>query len=131
MESYDDFQNRYGWYRTTLHRDATGPLALRLAGYAGMFTTFLNGQLTTLDHLDAKAGDNSLAILVKAGPRSKVFGFLGPIGKRNATGIWGGLYFDGSLVKPDITWKQNLQPDRPGKLAAAAGSRTNSISGCF
>lgn len=69
MESYDGFENRYGWYRTVFHRDAAGQLSLHFAGQSGAFSVFLNGQPASLDRLDAVAGDNTLAILAKIGPR--------------------------------------------------------------
>ncbi len=120
METYDDFQNRYGWYRTTLHRDAAGPVTLRLADSSGTLTPFLNGQPAKLDHLEAAAGDNSLAILVKAGPRSKIWGFTGPIGERNACGIWGGVSFDNASTPVDVTWKQISSWNRPDNFADMA-----------
>ena len=117
METYGDFQNRYGWYRTTLHRDVARPVALRLADHSTTLVPFFNGQPAKLDHLDAKAGDNSLAILVKAGPRSKVWGYTGPIGARNASGIWGGVSFDPASTNVGVTWKQSSSQDRPAKFA--------------
>ena len=35
MESYDGFQNRYGWYRTTFSRARRGPVSLHFAGSSG------------------------------------------------------------------------------------------------
>ena len=32
METYDSFQNRYGWYRATLHADKAGPVSLHFGG---------------------------------------------------------------------------------------------------
>ncbi len=116
METHDDFQNRYGWYRTTFHRDAAGPVSLNLDGSAGTLVPFFNGQPAKLDNLDVRAGDNSLAILVKADARSKLFSFTGPVGWRNAKGIWDGVSFDSSPAKVDVTWKQFTSWDRPANL---------------
>jgi hypothetical protein len=41
METYDSFQNRYGWYRTVLHRDAAGPISLHFAEQSGTFVAYL------------------------------------------------------------------------------------------
>jgi beta-galactosidase len=114
MESYDGFQNRYGWYRTTFHRDAAGPVALRFSGQSGAFAVFLNGEPASFNHLDAKAGDNTLAILAKIGPRPKLFGFTGPIGTGAARGLWGGISTDTSPIKPDVTWKHWTTAGNPG-----------------
>ena len=77
METYDSFQNRYGWYRATLHADKAGPVALRFGGQSGTFVPYLNGQPGTTTALNygqsgsltfpnAQPGDNTLTILVKA-----------------------------------------------------------------
>jgi len=57
MESYDSFQNRYGWYRTNLHRDSDGTISLHFGGKYGSFVVFLNGKPASLDHLETKSGD--------------------------------------------------------------------------
>jgi beta-galactosidase len=117
METYDGFQNRYGWYRTILHRDVAGPLSLHFSGKSGSFAVFLNGQSAFFDKLDAKAGDNTLAILAKAGPRATLYNFTGPIGTRTIRGLWGTVstsatgtplaqsvwYFHGGLAGLDET----------------------------
>jgi len=105
MESYDGFQNRYGWYRTTLHRDTAGPVALNFMGKSGTFSVFLNGQPASFDRLDAKAGDNTLAVLAKIGPRPKLWNFTGPIGNGAARGLWGDVSTD-STPTITIAWKQ-------------------------
>ena len=111
MESYDGFQNRYGWYRTTLHRDAAGPVSLHFGGSSGAFAAFLNGQPASLDHLDAKAGDNTLAILAKVGARPKTT-YGGPVGKRNARGLWGGVSEEKTPTPIPVTWKHWNHADR-------------------
>ncbi len=114
METYDSFENRYGWYRTTLHRDAAGPVSLHLVGQSGAFQVFLNGKPASPAHFqydqsatmkvgDARAGDNSLAILVKASPRSKN---VTPSGMVHARGIWGGISTDASSTPLAVSWKQ-------------------------
>ena len=116
MESYDGFQNRYGWYRTVLHRDAAGPVSLHFGGSSGTFVAFLNGQPASLDHLDAKAGDNSLAILAKVGARPKTT-YGGPVGKRNARGLWGGVSDEKAPTPVPVAWKRWNKPDarrKPG-----------------
>ena len=111
MESYDGFQNRYGWYRTVWHRDAAGPISLRFGGSSGTFVAFLNGQPASLDHLDARAGDNTLAILAKVGARPKTT-YRGPVGKRNARGLWGGVSEEKTAVPLPVAWKQWTHADR-------------------
>ena len=111
MESYDGFQNRYGWYRTTLHRDAAGPVSLHFGGSSGTFVAFLNGQPASLDHLDAKAGDNSLAILAKVGARPKTT-YGGSVDKRNARGLWGGVSDEKAPTPVPVAWKRWNKPAR-------------------
>ncbi len=68
---------------------------------------------------DAKAGDNTLAILVKASPRSKGPSY-GLIGRRNARGIWGGISYDKASTPLPVTWKkgENVATDAdPDDLA--------------
>ena len=116
METYDSFQNRYGWYRATLHADKAGPVSLHFGGQSGTFVPYLNGQpgaTTTLNYgqsrslafPNAQPGDNTLAILVKASPRSKnVYREL--IGMRTARGVWGGVSADSVATRIDVSWKK-------------------------
>ena len=116
METYDSFQNRYGWYRATLHADKAGPVKLHFGGQSGTFIPYLNGQpgtTTTLDYgksssltfPNAQSGDNTLAIFVKASPRSKnVYREL--IGMRTARGVWGGVSADPASTQVDVSWKK-------------------------
>jgi beta-galactosidase len=114
MESYDNFQNRYGWYRTVLHRDSAGPVALRFSGRSGDFAVFLNGQPSSFDHLDARAGDNCLAVLAKIGPRPKLYAFTGLIGTEAARGLWGSVSTEKNAEKPGMTWKKWNGSGNPG-----------------
>jgi beta-galactosidase len=122
MESYDSFQNHYGWYRTVLRRDAAGPVSLQFAGQSGTFAAFLNGQparpatfqygeSATLPLGNAKAGDNSIAILVKAYPRSKTAYYF-PAGMIHARGVWGGVSTDAAPTPLVVNWKQWQNPSR-------------------
>ncbi len=116
METYDSFQNRYGWYRATLHADKAGSATLHFGGQSGTFVPYLNGQpgaTTTLNYgqsgsltfPNAQPGDNTLAILVKASPRSKnVYREL--IGMRTARGVWGGVSADSAATRIDVSWKK-------------------------
>ena len=114
METYDSYSNRYGWYRTTLHRDAAGPVSLHFGNQSGLLTAYLNGQPSASANLQynesgklivshVPAGDNTLAILVKASPRSK--NVSGLIGARNARGIWGGISHDQAPTPLPVVWK--------------------------
>jgi beta-galactosidase len=116
METYDSFQNRYGWYRATLHADKAGPTTLHFGGQSGTFVPYLNGQPGTTTTLrygqsgsltfpNARPGDNVLAILVKASPRSKTV-FRDLIGMRTARGVWGGVSADTVATKVDVSWKK-------------------------
>ncbi len=111
METYDGFQNRYGWYRTAWHRDTAGPVSLHFGGSSGTFVAYLNGQPASLDHLDARAGDNTLAILAKVSARPKTT-YHGPVGKRNARGLWGGVSEEKAAVPIPMAWKQWTHADR-------------------
>ena len=114
MESYGGFENHYGWYRTVLHRDAAGPAALHFSGQSGEFAVFLNGQPASFDHLDTKAGDNALAILVRAGGRQTLYGFTGPIGNQTSRGLWGGVSSDPAPATPAVAWKRWSSSGNPG-----------------
>ncbi|MGA3171504.1 MAG: beta-galactosidase [Chthoniobacteraceae bacterium] len=106
MPAYDSFQNRYGWYRTTLHSDSAGPVSLHFSGQSGAFAVFLNGQPASFDHLDVKAGDNTLAILGKIDPRPKLFNFTGAIGTQAYRGLWGQVSANGAPSPlSQATWR--------------------------
>jgi beta-galactosidase len=109
MESYDGFQNRYGWYRTLLRSGSAGVISLHFSGHSGDFAVFLNGQPASFNHLELKAGDNTLAILTKADPRPDLYNFTGQIGNRNARGLWGEVSTEEFPSSPD-------QPSKPSRL---------------
>ena len=130
METYDSFQNRYGWYRATLHADKAGPVSLHFGGQSGTFIPYLNGQpgtTTTLNYgqsgsltfPDAHPGDNTLAILVKASPRSKD-AFREFVGMRTARGVWGGVSADAASTPVDVSWKKWDKATKGADAAALA-----------
>jgi beta-galactosidase len=119
METYDGFQNWYGWYRTVLHRDKAGPISLHFTGRSGAIAAFMNGRPGTLERLDANAGDNCLAILVKASARPKTT-YHGPVGKRNARGVWGGVSTETAATPFAVTWKKWGKPHRDADIAEIA-----------
>jgi beta-galactosidase len=125
MESYEGYENRYGWYRTVLHRDSAGIVALHFSGMSGAFAVFLNGRPSSFDHLEARAGDNTLSVLVKAGARPTLYNFTGPIGNLVARGLWGGVSTDQSPVRPAVTWKRWSNPGSPGNAADIANPNYN------
>ena len=118
MENYDEFQNRYGWYRTTVHAQTAGPVSLHFSGAAGKLVPYLNGRPEDLAKLDLKAGDNSLAILVKANPRPKGMArYSEPVGTRLSRGVWGGVSMDPVATMPNVAWKMIPQLSKDGELA--------------
>jgi beta-galactosidase len=130
METYDSFQNRYGWYRATLHADKAAPVTLHFGGQSGTFVPYLNGQpgiTTTLTYgqsgsltfPDARPGDNTLAVLVKASPRPKTT-YHGLVGMRTARGLWGGVSADAASTSIDVSWKKWDQATRDADAAALA-----------
>ena len=130
METYDSFQNRYGWYRATLHADKAGPVTLHFGGQSGTFIPYLNGQPGTTTTLtygqsgsltfpDAHPGDNTLAIFVKASPRSKD-AFRELVGMRTARGVWGGVSTDAASTPVDVSWKKWDKATKGADAAALA-----------
>ncbi len=130
METYDSFQNRYGCYRATLHSDKAGPVSLHFGDQSGTFVPYLNGQPGTTTTLtygqsgaltfpDARSGDNTLAIFVKASPRSKVL-FYDLDGMRTARGLWGGVSADTASTPVDVIWKKWDKTTRDADAAALA-----------
>lgn len=104
METYDSFQNRYGWYRTTI-TSGNAPLNLHLAGFSGDLQVYLNGKPADLKSLPVVAGDNNLAIFVKAAPRSKLYNFIKQPGLDLARGIWGGVVTRAEPLLTITEWK--------------------------
>jgi beta-galactosidase len=130
METHDSFQNRYAWYRTTLHADNPGPVSLHFGGQSGTFVPYLNGQpgpTATLPYgksgflqfPDARAGNNTLAILVKAAPRAKTM-YHDLVGMRTARGLWGGVSADAASTPVDVSWKKWDKPTRGADAAKLA-----------
>ena len=116
METFDSYQNRYGWYRATIPGGAS-PLNLRFAGSGGDLTAFLNGEPVQLKALPLKPGKNSLAILVKANPRPKWYAFIYASGLDAARGVWGPTYFAEKPLLTITDWKtivaDNPKQDHP------------------
>ncbi len=130
METYDSFQNRYGWYQATLHADTAGPVSLHFGGQSGTFDPYLNGHPGTTSALthgqsgsltlpDARPGDNTLAILVKASPRSKTL-FYDLDGMRTARGLWGGVSTNAASTPVDVSWKRWDKATRGADASALA-----------
>ena len=93
MEQYDDYPNGWGWYRTTIHRDAPGNVTLKFTGAGDVLRFFVNGQRVSGDKngatLSLQVGDNELAVLCWNDGRPKMYNFTGPTGLMAAKGIWG------------------------------------------
>jgi beta-galactosidase len=93
MEQYDDYPNGWGWYRTTIHREAAGNVKLQFTGAGDVLRFFVNGQRVAGDKngatLSLQAGDNELAVLCWTEGRPKMYNFTGPTGLIAAKGIWG------------------------------------------
>jgi beta-galactosidase len=128
MQTYDSFENRYGWYRATMHLDLPGAVSLHFARQSGTILPYLNGQPGTPVTLaygqagniqlpSALAGDNTLAILVKAGPRSKSLSSM-PGDLKSARGVWGGVSTDQSATPVTVMWKQWNKAPRDADPAA-------------
>ena len=93
MEQYDDYPNGWGWYRTTIHRDAPGNVRMHFTGAGDVLRIFVNGQRVAGDKngatLSLQSGDNELAVLCWTEGRPKMFNVTGPTGLMAAKGIWG------------------------------------------
>jgi beta-galactosidase len=101
MGRLDGFQNRYGWYRTTITSEKEQSIALRSPGHGGSFLTWLNGELQeNLDHLHLKKGENHLAIMVKANPRQKWYNFTGSTLDGGYKGIWDVTFTESKGTEP-------------------------------
>ena len=107
MEQYGDYPNGWGWYRTTIHRNAPGTVMLKFAGSGDVLRLFVNGQRVAGDKNGApfslQAGDNELAVLCWNEGRPKMYNFTGPTGLMAAKGIWGPVTLtegsDGTAMK--------------------------------
>ena len=121
MASYDGFQNRYGWYRTTYHADAAGTLSLHFAGTPETKVIFWNGQpVPSLQNLQANAGDNTLSVLVKAEPRTTLYLWTGPIGDKVARGFRGPVSNETAGTDLPVTWKTWHANGSPGTAEQVA-----------
>ena len=128
MQTYDSFENRYGWYRAMLHLDLPGPVSLHFAQQSGTILPYLNGQpgapvslaygqAGNIQLPSAPAGDNTLAILIKAGPRSKGLSST-PGDMKSARGLWGGVSTDQAATPVTVAWKQWNKAPRDADPAA-------------
>ncbi|HEY4328263.1 MAG TPA: beta-galactosidase, partial [Phycisphaerae bacterium] len=109
MEQYDDYANGWGWYRTTIHRDAAGDAALRFTGAGDVIRVFLNGQRINGDKTGAtlklNAGDNELAVLCWNEGRPKMYNFTGATGLMAAKGVWGPVMLVDKAIASISNWK--------------------------
>ena len=115
METYDSFQNRYGWYRATLHPDKPGPVSLHFGGQSGTFIPYLNGQpgtTTTLTYgqsgsLTSRRARRATTPSPSSSRRPRdprLFREL--VGMRTARGLWGGVSADAASTPVDVSWKK-------------------------
>ncbi len=105
METYDSFQNGYGWYRATFTSPSEAKVGLALAGHAGDLRAFLNGEPADLANLPVKKGRNTLAILAMTTPRPKMFNFVGAPNMNGARGVWGAVKATGDSVLKWSPWR--------------------------
>jgi len=109
MEQYDDYPNGWGWYRTTIHREAAGSVMLRFTGAGDVLRFFVNGQRVAGDKngatLALKAGDNELAVLCWTEGRPKMYNFTGPTGLMAAKGIWGPVTLTDQKLASISNWR--------------------------
>jgi beta-galactosidase len=99
MEQYEDYPNGWGWYRTTIHRDAPGDVQLKFTAAGDVLRLFVNGHRVAGAKngatLSLQAGDNELAVLCWNEGRPKMYNFTGPTGLTVAKGIWGPVTLTG------------------------------------
>ncbi len=107
MQSYDSFQNHYGWYRTTLQTAAAKTVNLQFMGKNGYFQAFLNGEPADLSRLALKPGENKLAVFVKIGPRPKLGAFTSVLGTRCFSGLWGDYTTADKPVDRVVQWRKS------------------------
>jgi beta-galactosidase len=109
MELYDDYVNGWGWYRTTIRRDAAGEATLRFTGAGDVVRLFVNGQRVTGDKggatLNLKAGDNEVAALCWTEGRPKMYNFTGATGMTCAKGIWGPVLLVDKALATITNWR--------------------------
>lgn len=106
METYDGYQNRYGWYRAKVKGGASPETVnLRVAGMGGYPSVFLNGEPAKLNALALKPGENTLALLMKSDPRPKWYNFMSACGTDAAKGIWGPVSMANKPFLTITEWK--------------------------
>jgi beta-galactosidase len=109
MELYDDYVNGWGWYRTTVHKDAAGEATLRFSGAGDVVRIFVNGQRVAGDKsgatLNLKAGDNEVAALCWTEGRPKMYNFSGATGLTCAKGIWGPVMLVDKPLASITNWR--------------------------
>jgi len=118
MEAYDSYQNRYGWYRTTIKEDGKNPLSLSFMGNVGRSQVYLNSEPSDLKNLKLKEGDNSLAIFFKTWARPKMFAFNGIVGDGAARGIWGPTLAGDKPVILVTNWRMLKTAGKDEELAS-------------
>jgi hypothetical protein len=78
---------------------------MQMMGKNGYFQSFLNGEPADLSKLALKPGENKLAVFVKIGPRPKLGGFVGAVGTRCYSGLWGDYTTADKPVDRVAQWK--------------------------
>jgi beta-galactosidase len=93
MSANGDFQNGYGWYRTTFSVATAQTMTLSFGGVADKALAYVNGApvAATWPNLtvQAKAGQNTLAILTTQTGRPSLYNVTGATGTTLYKGLWG------------------------------------------
>jgi beta-galactosidase len=103
MPSYG-WPNGYGWYRATYNAATAGTATLKIPNLQGSAFIFVNGTwagTSTTQAITLKQGANSIAILVSAAERPKLwnmFDYYPPDSLRS--GIWGNVTINDAPVSP-------------------------------
>lgn len=122
METYDSYQNRYGWYRCTLKGEGKTPVSLNFMGNVGTSKVYLNGEPSDLKMLKLIEGDNSLAIFFKTEPRPKMFKFNGLVGNTAARGLWGPSLAGKKAVVEVTSWRIKKIDEKGDELTTMSQS---------
>ncbi len=93
LSAYADFQNGYGWYRTTITGDGQ-QRSLLFGGIEDRAQVYLNGTFIGNNvgptvTITPKAGPNTVALFTAHNGRSKLFGVAGKAGTLGYKGAWG------------------------------------------